>query len=168
MPAPVFDAESLLDTILEHMTAGGALNAKIAEIEAEKVLLGKGLDPTLAPIAAGSYYEQTWTDGVLNTAPSIFYGIEEVSVLDGGGATAKTYDIFVEIVLVDSGQTSDFSKRINRYARALEELFLSVFAAEAAMGSIKIKALRPISFKLELDSSEEVKVGGVTLTVNVV
>lgn len=165
--AAKFDAEDVLDMVLDIMTASGALNTKIAAVEAEKTAKGKGLTPTLASVAADNYYLQTWSDKILNTSPAIFYGIEDVAAVDGGGAVAKTYKIFCEIVLVDSGQTNDGHKRINRYARALEELFTAAFAPALGV-KIKVDQVRPISFKLELDSSEEIKVGGISLQITLV
>lgn len=162
-----FDSENLLDEVLAIMN-GGALNAKINEIEAEKVAQSKGLTPTLKQVAATSYHLQTWSEKMLQSSPAIFYGLEDVSSLENGFGLAKTYKIFVEIVLVDSGNSSDGAKRISRYARALEELFQSSEAARKfnslGCSQLKIESVRPISFKLELDSSEEIKVGGISLT----
>ncbi len=164
-----YDAEDLLDTILEIMTTGGALNAKIAAVEAEKTAASKGVTGGLASIASTSYFLQTWSDKILNANPAIFYGIEDTLSNDGGGGVvAKTYKVFVEVVLVDNGMTNDCHKRINRYARALEELFAANFAPAIAAAKVKIDSVRPISFKLELDSSEEIKVGGVSLTITLV
>jgi hypothetical protein len=92
-----------------------------------------------------------------------------VQTADGGGATSKVFKIFVEVVLVDSGQTNDVFKRIARYSRALEETFLEAIVGigfNAVPGSrVKIDTVRPVSFKLELDSDEEIKVGGISLTI---
>jgi hypothetical protein len=161
-----YDTEDLLESILGVMTSG--LNTKITEIETEKIAAGKGLTPGLVAIDSDAYYLQTWTDKILNHKVGIFYGIEDVQTLDGGGAAAKTYKIFCEVVLVDNGQTNDTSKRIARYSRALEEIFLKAFADAVAYGKVKIDSVRPISFKLELDSDEEIKVGGVSLTISLV
>lgn len=166
--ARTFDAEDLLDSLLAIMVEDDALNTKIEQIEQEKIDNDKGLTPTLAPVEIGSYYLQTWTDKVLNTSPAIFYGIEDVQTVDGIGAAAKTYKCFIEIVLIDSGMTNDSSRRINRYARALEELFLANYAPAINAGRVKLDTVRPISFKLELDSDTEIKVGGISLTVTLV
>ena len=166
--AAKYDAESILEMVLEIMTSGGALNAQIAAIEAEKTAQGKGLTPALASVASGAYYEQTWSEKMLNTSPSIFYGIEEVKAVANGGVVAKEYKIFVEIVLVDSGMTNDGAKRINRYARALEELFAANYGPAIAVSTVKIDSLRPIAFKLQLDSSDEIRVGGISLSVTLV
>lgn len=157
-----FDTEDILDLINSIMSSGGALNAKIAAIELEK----GALTPTLAPIPSGGYYAQTWNDKILQTSPGVFYGIEEVLATGIGAAVAKTYRIFVEIVLTDSGLTNDGWRRIARYSRALEELFTSSFGAAAEVGTVKVDQVRPIAFKLELDSSDEVKVGGISLTMS--
>lgn len=166
--AAKYDAEDLLETVLEVMTNGDALNVKIAAIEAEKTAAGKGLTPPLDSIDAAAYYEQTWTNKVLNNTPAIFYGIEDVQATDGGGVVAKLYKVFVEVVMVDSGQTNDAHKRINRYARALEELFSAAFAPALGHGNVKVDQVRPVAFQLALDSDDEIKVGGVSLQISIV
>jgi len=163
--AEKYDAEDLLDTILGIMTTGDALNLKIAEVEAEKIAKGKGLTPTLKTVLATSYHLQTWNEKILSTTPAIFYGIEDVKAEAVGPVVAKSYVLFVEIVMVDNGMTNDGSKRINRYARALEELFASAFA-QALGYTVKVDQVRPMAFKLQIDSDDEIKVGGISLTVS--
>lgn len=158
-----FDSEDLLDSIESILT--GNLNTKIAAIEAEKTAKGKGLARGLSSIASAAYFRQTWDEKLLNRTPAIFYGIEEVSPVDGGTNTGERYKIFVEVVLCDGGQDNDSSRRIARYTRALKEVFQDYFKSVSEMGRIKIETVRPISFKLELDSSEEIKVGGVSLNI---
>lgn len=161
-----YDSEDLLESILAIMVSGGALNAQLNAIEAEKVANGKGLDPAPKEFADESYHVQTWSDKILQRNPAIFYGIEDVETKDGGGgATADTYKIFVECVLVDDGMRADGWKRIARYSRALKELFAANYSPAIAQGVVKIETVRPIAFKLALDSDDEVKVGGISLTV---
>jgi len=163
-----FDTEDLLASILSIMTTGGALNAKITAIEAEKAAKSQTLVPGLSSIGAADYYEQTWSNKILNSPVAIFYGVENVQASDGGGVVAKTYTVFVEVVMTDNGQTNDIHKRIARYSRALEEVFNSAFDSVESYGKVKVDQVRPISFKLELDSDEEIKVGGVSLTITLV
>lgn len=163
-----FDTEDVIAMVLSIMKTGGALNTKIAAIEAEKVAAGFGVSDGLDPIDDEAYYEQTWNEKILQRTPGIFYGIEDVQANDGGGVAAKTFTIFVEIVYLDNGQKNDVMKRIHRYTRALEEVFTEAFDAAAEMGRVKIEAVRPQGFKLELDSDEEIKVGGVSLKVSLV
>ncbi len=163
-----FDAEDLVNMLYSIMTDSSALNTKIAAVDAEKTANGQTITPALASIASGSYYPQSWTDKILNTSPSIFYGIEDVQSEDGGGVTAKTYKLFIEVVLVDSGQTNDAWKRIARYSRALEELFQTNFAPNIEAGNIKIDQVRPIAFKTSLNSNEEIKIGGISITIALV
>jgi len=162
-----FDQEDLLDSILSIMTNG--LNGKIAAIEAEKAakVPSAALTPTLAPVLAAAYHLQSWSEKILAHSPAIFYGVENVTTNDGGasGVAAKNYTVFCEIILTDSGQTNDVHRRIARYSRALEELFTEAFTDLPYGSRIKIETVRPISFKLELDSSEEIKVGGVSLAI---
>jgi hypothetical protein len=163
--AAKFDSEDLVAMLRSVMETGGALNAKIAAIEAEKTAASKGLTPTLVAVAA--YHEQTWDDSILQKSPCVFYGIEDVATSNQGHAVAKTYQLFAEIVYVDSAQYQDGWKRISRYSRALEELFNEAFA-DAVGVTVTVKEIRPMSFKTELNSSDEVKVGGISLSVTLV
>lgn len=163
-----YDGEDLLDSILSIMTTAGALNAKIAAIDAEKIAKGSPLTPSLAAIPDAGFYAQSWTDKVLNTSPGIFYGIEDVKATNAGPAVAKEYKCFIEVVLVDSGQSSDSWKRISRYSRALEELFSEAYAPAIASARVNVVEIRPMAFKLTLDSDDEIKVGGISLTVSLV
>lgn len=163
-----FDGEDLLDSVLAAMTDGGALNAKIAAIEAEKTAKGKGLTPALGGISDNGYYRQTWTDKILQTKRAVFYGIEDIQANDGGGVVAKTYRVWVDIILIDNGLTQDAANRVMRYTRALEELFTNVYAPAIAGGRIKLEAFAPVGFKLQMNTNEEIKFGGVSLTVTLV
>lgn len=166
MPAKKFDVESLLEMVKDIMVGGDALNVKLDAITAEKT--DAVLDPVLAPIGADAYFEQTWDDNILNKSPAIFYGIEDVQSDDGGaGVVAKTYKVFCEVVMV-KGITGDDARRIFRYSRALEELFAENFKPAVAAGTFKVEQVRPVSVKMELDSSEEIKIGGVLLSITLV
>jgi hypothetical protein len=158
-----YDAENLLFDIKGILTSN--LNTKIAAIEAEKI--GAGFVSTnLAPVdTMKGYFEQSWSDAMLNINPAIFYGIEETTAEGQGPATKELYKIFVEIVLVDNGMDTLTKNRIHRYARAIKEVFQENYDRLPPAGKIKIETVRPTSFKLDLNSSEEVKVGGVSLTV---
>jgi hypothetical protein len=162
-----FDTEDLLLMIRKVMTDDDALNTKIAAVDAEKVAKGMVLASPLKPVADAGYFEQTWSEKILNINPAIFYGIGEMPTIDGGGASLTTYKMFVEIVLVDSGQTNDVSKRIARYTRALKELFQENFQPAIAGGTIKIDQFIPVAFKFNMGSSEEIKVGGIGISFSI-
>lgn len=169
--AAVFDSEDLLDMVLDIMTTGSALNAKIAAVEAEKAAKGKGLSASypLLSVASTSYHLQSWNEKILAKTPAIFYGIEDVVVNpSGGNVNAKTYKVFIECLLIDSGMTNDVSKRIHRYSRALEELFAANFKPAAEAGTVLIEQVRPMSFKLQVNSNDEVRIGGISLSVTIV
>jgi hypothetical protein len=160
--AKITDAEDLLDAVKAVMTNG--LNAKILAIETAKIAEGKGLTPTLAAVdATNGYFAQSWSQKILNINPAIFYGVEGVTAQDGGGAVLKTYKIAVYIVLVDDGNTNDVSNRIFRYSRALEELFTNYDFD--GCGKIKVDGILPVSIPADLNTSDEMKLGGVLLTI---
>ena len=159
-----FDAEVLLDSILDIMTTG--LNTKIAAVEAEKTAMGKSIG--LAAVDSNAYYRQTWNDKILQYTPAIFYGIENTAATAVAGVTATQYFLFVEVIISDSGNDDQVVNRILRYTRALQELFEEQFGKVAEAGRIKIETVRPVSFKLDEDTSDEVKVGGISITLTLV
>lgn len=160
--ARITDLEDVLAAVKAVMTGG--LNAKILEIETQKIADGNGVTPTLAQVdSTNGYFCQTWSEKILNITPAIFYGAEQVDVVDGGGAVLKMYRIAIYVVIVDNGNTNDISTRIFRYSRALEELFRLTEIDSA--GKIKVTALLPVSWPRDIDSSDEIKLGGITLTI---
>lgn len=157
-----YDVENLLVDVKALLVAN--LNTKLAAIEAEKVAQGLPATGLLPVDVAKGYFEQSWSDDILNINPAIFFGIEDVQAVGNGPATEERYKIFVEVVVLDSGQDRLTKNRIHRYARALKEVFEENWDSLGGGCKIKVETVRPISFKLDLNTSEEVKVGGVSLT----
>ena len=156
-----YDIEDLLDDIEVLLKAN--LNTKIAAIEAEKIAAGKP-DVSLQAIDDAAYFQQTWSDKIMNRAPAIFYGLEQIDATGSNSATAEIYKIFVEVVLVDSGMDTYTKNRIHRYSRALREVFQDNFDALPWSTKTNIETVRPIAFRIDEDTSEEIKVGGVSIT----
>jgi len=80
--------------------------------------------------------------------------------------TAQKVEIFIDVVLVASPNLlDDVWRRINRYTRAVKEVMESNVRKLNAMGgnSVTIKVVRPATYRLGLDNSEEIKVGGVSV-----
>lgn len=158
------DSEVIVDEIKTILVAG--LNTKIAAVEAEKVSLGKGVSGGLLPVPAAAYFVQTWDDKILLFKPAIFYGVEEIEPISIQGVTAQKVEIFIDVVLVASPNLlDDVWRRINRYTRAVKEVMESNVRKLNAMGgnSVTIKVVRPATYRLGLDNSEEIKVGGVSV-----
>ncbi len=161
------DNEALLDAILAIMTdAGTGLNVRVAAIEAEKAAAGKALATSVLPIPAAGYFRQTWDEKILNTSPAIFYGFEDVVPVSNGPAVAKTYTIFIEVFLSALDITNDSTDRIFRYSRALEEIFSEAFKPLAETSQMTVKALLPAAFKVEMGAGQDVKIGGVSLSLS--
>lgn len=154
-----YDIEQLLEDIETLLKA--TLNNKIAAIEAEKIALGKGIG--LLPVNDAAYHQQTWSDKILNRSPAIFYGLEDTQSVGSNSATLDIYKIFVEVVVSDSGMDNFTKNRVHRYSRALKEVFQENFD-QFPCTKTNIETVRPISFKIDIDSSEEIKVGGVSIT----
>ncbi len=158
---PKVDIENILEAIKAKCQSG--LNAKITAIEAEKAAAGDGLTPTLAQVdSTNGYFLQTWSEKILNIDPAIFIEADTPEATDGG-TTAELHKVAVYAILVDSGNTNDTVKRIFRYSRALKELFENYdFNGH---GKFKIGSILPTSWPKDMDSSEQIKIGGITLTI---
>ena len=156
-----FRPEDLLNNVKSLLFT--YLNDKINEIEAEQ--LQKGLPATNLTLIDrdNGFFLQSWSDKILNINPAIFYGIEDIKATGVGPTTAQHYRVFVEVVLVDSLADLLGNTRIFRYAEAIKEVFEEHYDQLSSASQIKIETVRPVSFKLDMNSSEEIRVGGVSL-----
>lgn len=157
-----YDCESLLANIKSILVAN--LNTKIAAVEAEKIAQGFAATGLASIDTTNGYFEQNWSDKILNINPAIFFGVEDIKTEGIGPGTKKIYKIFIEVILVDSGMDALAKNRIHRYARAIEDVLQENYDKLSSSSQIKIETVVPISFKVDLNSSEEIKVGGVSLT----
>jgi hypothetical protein len=156
-----YDTENLLHDVKAILVAN--LNTAIAAVEAEKIAMGLPATGILPVSTSAGYFEQSWSDDILNITPAIFFGVESIGTEGIGEATIRTYKLFVEVVLVDSGMDKLGKNRIHRYARAIEDVMQNNSNKLPSASTIKIETVRPISFKLDLNSSEEIKIGGVSI-----
>lgn len=155
-----YDVEQMLDDIEALLKS--KLNTKIAAIEAEKLSLGKAVG--LPAVQDNAYFQQSWSDKILNHNPAIFYGLENVSPTGANSATVEVYKIFIEVVIVDSGMDTFAKNRILRYSRAIREVFEENYDRLPWGNRTNIETVRPQSFTIDENSSEEIKVGGVSIT----
>lgn len=168
-----YDLENLLSDINRLLVAN--INATIDAVEAEKVAQGlpassiEHIDLTTSTTNPSGYnglFEQSWSPANLNVKNAIFYGVEDIQTQGIGPASVQTVKAFVEIIHTDSGNDILGLKRLARYSRAIKDIFESNFDRfPLTSNKIKIETVRPISFKLETDSSEEIRVGGVSITM---
>lgn len=166
---PKYDIEDLLKDVIGICSAN--LNSQIDSVESEKVAKGYAASgikhvnfstgPDGTPIGV---MEQSFNDKINNVDPCLFYGIEDIGSEGVGPATKKIYKVFVEIITVDNGNDALAKFRIFRYARALEEIFEANYDKFSQANLTKIETVRPLSFKLDLNSSDSYKVGGVSIT----
>lgn len=166
---PKYDVENLLSDIRAILIAN--LNASIVAVEAEKIAQGlpvtniKAVDTSIgADGLERGYFEQDWSDKILNTSPAIWYGIEAMPPVGIGPATQTEFKIFIDVVHVDSGQDTLRNKRTNRYTRAIRDVIEANWDRLPGGTKTKIETIQPIAFKINEDSSEEVRVGGVAIT----
>ena len=160
------DIEEILDSVKALLLAD--LNTKIAEIEAEKLAAGKGAVGGLAAVDAEAYFLQSWNEEILNYHPAIFYGIESQQAIPGP-VTAVRANIFIDVVFQDDGNRADDTwRRVNRYVRAIKEVIEKNAEKISGASRLQVETVSPGSFRLALDSSEEIKVGGVAIAASFV
>lgn len=156
-----YDIENLLADIKTILVAN--LNSSISAVESEKVSQGLPSTGLSAVSTTDGYFEQNWSDAILNVSPAIFFGVEDIHAEGIGPFTSQTYKVFVEVVYVDNGMDALGKNRIHRYARAIKDVLENNWDKIPSSSKLKIETVRPVSFKLDLNSSEEIKVGGVSL-----
>lgn len=156
-----YDGENLLHDLKAILVAN--LNTAIAAVESEKTSQGLPATNLASVDSTNGYFEQNWSDAILNITPAIFYGIEDVKAEGYGPVTAQQYKVWIEVVLVDTQVDKLMSNRIHRYTRAIKDVIEANWDKIPSASKTKIETVRPISFKLDLNSSEEIRVGGVSL-----
>lgn len=160
----MFDIEDLLSGIEDALKR--ELNAQIQAVEAEKAAQGKAIGlPVVDPRA---YFEQTWSNEIMNRAPAIFFGLADTLPDGAGPATAQVVRIFVEMVTIDSGQDVYGLKRVHRYTRAIRQVIENNYDRFSQAGRIKVKTVEPASFKVSEDASNNIRVGGVLISAAIV
>ena len=162
-----YDIECLLSDLETILTT--KLGPKLTAIAAEKTGINKALDLPLP--AADDYYFQTWDDAILNSSPAILYGLRESAAEGVGPATAERITAFVEVYFTNPiNEIDDGSgvRRILRYTRAIKEIIQENFDENSILSKLKVKTITPLSFRLEEDTSNEIKVGGVELETSLV
>lgn len=159
-----YDIESLLWDVEKVLKKH--LNSHIFSVEQEKIAVGAP-GTGLLPIPDEAYFQQSWADNTLNTSPALIYGVEKIEPTSIGPATEQKVTLFVAIVIVDSGMDKLVKTRIHRYARAAREVFEKHFLLFKAGSIIKIETLLPVSFKFDENTSEEMKIGGVSITTSI-
>lgn len=161
--AKKYDLEDLLDSVETLLKAN--LNTKITAVEAQKIANGKGLGGGLPTVDDSAYYRQSWNEKILNDPVAIYYGVAGISPTDGGSDMAEVVKIFIEVVVVDSGQDNDTHKKIFRYSRALKEVAKEKFGNLGLASQVRIEQIVPFSFT-DVGTSEELKVGGIQITTS--
>lgn len=144
MSAPKYDMERLLDGIVNVYKDN--LNAKIAEIQAEKA---DGM--VLKTVDAAAYAVQELNGVTQNYNPYIFVGIEDIQSVGLGPHTADTLIMNVVLVLADEGEDVAIGRRLLRYSRAIRET-LEKNWNDTRITKAQITSLVPVDFKLQNSS----------------
>lgn len=160
-----YDIESLLADVKKILVCH--LNNHIAAIEAEKVQAGF-VATNIQPVDPDNgYIEQSLADVPININPCLVYGVDDIGAVSQNAATAQTVKLFVAIVIVDNGMDTLAKNKIHRYTRAAKEVFEKHFDRIRSASLLKIETFLPVSFKMDENSSETMKIGGVSITTSI-
>ena len=118
------------------------LPSKLTEIDSEK---NDGL--VLPQIENDAYFFQGYHERMVNYSDFIIYGIDEIQSNSVNAMNNKTYTFFVEIAFTDRGENDVNLKKMMRYGRALEEIFLENYAKILGNTRFNIQLLEPITFE---------------------
>ena len=164
MAKPKYDIERFIDDVAALLKA--KMQDKLNQINVEKATLGSTI--TLQDVPTESYYIHTWNDKILNEPLAMFIAIEDVEAEPHGSYTKESYKVAVEITMTrDPNETGNpMPSKLLRYSRALKEIFEENFKDMREPTLIKIETVRPISFKLDTNTDDEILVGGVSLALS--
>lgn len=154
----------LEDLVLDFKTMLQAkLNAEIAAVEAQKVAQGFAAASPL-PIQPEGYFELAWNDASLNISPALGIFVADHKEFGEGEFTKTQYTLEVGIVLQTTNDATS-TRKLLRYMKALKQCF------EANWGKInncvtreKIETIGPIDFTLNIDSADNFKIAGISVT----
>lgn len=164
----MIDVEDFLDDIETMLRA--RLPAQIAAVEARKVAAGKGVGLPAIPAEVTSengtstpWMRQTLDENFAQFPVGILFGVEKIEPQGEGPFTVKKVTFFAEVYMIDGKSDNHGVRRMLRYSQALLEVCEKHYAANRLGATTKISSSEPISFRLNSETSEEVRVGGVKL-----
>jgi hypothetical protein len=152
-----YDVERAVSDILEIIKAN--LNDKIDEIQSEKDTLLGSANFSVDHVGADAYFDSL-DERVANYNPFIYYGIENTEVIGEKGATIESMALFFLVVLHNTFEDANISKRVLRYNRALKEIIEENFGQIRDLGGLRVTTLKPADMK-DLHTSHFHKVGGI-------
>lgn len=150
-----FDIEAFRDYMLGVLQAG--MTAKVDSINAEKG------DTNLDSFDVEQYLS-SFNDTVMNFERFVYYKITEIKTIDShaGGIARRVSMMFIACV----SEPNDWSlaeKKILRYSRAMEEIFLSAAKAESRISDFEIEVFEPDMVQLS-ENSPWMQAGGVQIS----
>ena len=146
-----FDIESYRDYMLGLLQAG--MSAKITELNTEKG------DSLLTSLASNQYLN-SFNNVVNNFEQFLYYKITEIKTLEShaGGVSRQISMMFVMCFTADDWVVAE--KKILRYTRAIEEIFLAGAKAESRISDFELDVFEPDIVQLS-ENSPWLQAGGV-------
>lgn len=152
-----YDLERLISDIQAHVVAN--LNTKVTAISAEK---GDGVSlPALASTSFGFNSVDAYSG---NEDPFCVIAFESLEATGIGPAIAKTAKIDVVLILTAHQDPAIDKKRVLRFHRAIEEIFLEGWQGLSRDARLKLQALTPVPIQL-LGTHNTQRLVGVQLEV---
>lgn len=158
-----YDIEDFVQDVETMLRA--KLNDYCAAVEAEQV--GAGLMPAAPPVVPDdAYYQFAWNDKALNSKVAIGIFANGVGVQSDGPVGLRKYTVDVGLYLSGTQNDPLAVRRLLRASKAMERLFHDNWAElNVAVTREKIETVDPIEFRLNLDSADDCKIAGVTLSL---
>lgn len=161
-----YDVEDLVQDIETLLKA--SLVTKITALEAAQVAAGLPAaweSPAVPAIDADAYFQFGWTNESLNKAVGVGIFIAEQSSVGEGPFTKQVYVVDVGVYVSGTNNDPLADRKLLRYSKALKELFETSWGQiNSAVTREKLETIGPIEFRLNVNSSDDCKIAGVTLT----
>ena len=161
-----YDLENLVADVQALLAA--SLVAKVTAIEAEQVAAGLPAawpSPEAPAIDADAYYSFGWTDESLNKSVGVAVFLAEQTSEGQGPFTLLRYVLDIGVYMSGTNNDPLADRKLLRYSKALKELLEEKWTKiNNAASKEKVETVGPIDFKFNVDSSDNCKIAGVTLS----
>lgn len=158
-----YDIEDFVQDVENLLRAN--LNTYFARVEAEQVDAGLVAAPPPA-IDDDAYFQFAWNDKALNKTVGVALFATGVPVQSDGSMGLRKYTVDVGVYMSGTQNDPLAPRRLLRASKALETLFQEHWTEiNSAVTKEKIETVDPIDFKLNLDSADDCKIAGVTLSL---
>jgi hypothetical protein len=156
-----YDVESLVQDIETLLKA--KLNAAVAAVEAEQIAAGLPASDLL-PVDQDGYFQFDWTSDSLNKKVGVGIFVADQQTDGQGAYSSQRFVIDVGVYLSGTNNDRTATRKLIRYSKALRNVFEDRWTyMNSGFTKEKVETVGPVDFKLNVDSSDDCKIAGVTI-----